>query len=371
MRPATALLALSFSGSAWAEESARFERVAVVIGIDQPTDDVPRLERAEESVLELADTLSGSAGYPKVITLVGEAATAAGVEAALGSGLGQTSDDGTLLVVYVGHGAGGDYGEPALLTAGAVLSDPVGTGLSVDALSAALRPRTAEQSIVVILDAAHEGGVGGVALIGPAAVDWPSLPEWGLAVTTKAAGTAGREGVLVSSMRAGIAGSADANTDGHVTISELSRFIDSRVGAGGDLALERGGAVAANLIVSDVSTAPAPAPAPAPVPVSIPVSTPTRDPGPDPVFKLKPVAVAVGAVGAAAVITSLTMYLAKKNGCEDIDGQLTCGDDAGYRQFRTTQHALGWVGGGLVLAGVGVQFIPAPQGAMVGVVGSF
>ena len=48
---------------------------------------------------------------------------------------------GSLLFVYVGHGAGGDYGEPALLTVGATVEDPSGSGLSLERLAAALVPR--------------------------------------------------------------------------------------------------------------------------------------------------------------------------------------------------------------------------------------
>jgi hypothetical protein len=367
MRNAAAIIAALISGSVHAAPTAQAERVAVVIGVGQPGPAVPALETAEQDALQLANSLLGDAGYASVSTVIGLEATAEAITRTLKAAVEATADDGTLLVVYVGQGAGGDYGDPALLSTGASTANLVETGISIAAFAAAVRPRTPEQSVVVILDAAHAGGVDGVALIGPSALDWPSIPDWGLAVTTKATGTFGPPGVLVPALHDGLAGAADHNHDGHVTISELSSFVDARVGTVDGLRLDRNGAVAANLVVSGATQAqPEPTVAvPAPGPV------PRPEPQADPVFKLKPVAVTVAAVGAGAAVASLVMYFAKLNGCEDIDGKTTCGDDAGYRSFRTTQYTLGIVGGGLVLTGVGLQFVPSPSGVTVGVGGTF
>lgn len=147
MRLATALIALFISGAASADEPVRFEHVAVVVGPSQPLAELPRLEQAERG-------------------------------AVVKDGLEVTADDGTFLVVNGGHGAGGDCGEPALLTSGVAWSDPVGTGLSVDAL------------------------------IGPSAADWPELLEWEPTVTTTAIGTAGRAGGLLPAVQAALGGAA-------------------------------------------------------------------------------------------------------------------------------------------------------------------
>ena len=132
-----------------------------------------------------------------------------------------------------------------------------------------------------------------------------------------------------------------------MTTSERSRFVDARAEPDGGLTLRCRGAVAASLAVGLTSSVLTPVAAPVdgtlPLPAAVSPSVGTADS----VFELKPVAVGVAGVS-----------------------DLTCGDDAGYRDFRAPPHALGWVGGGLVLAGVGVQFIPAPKGVMVGVVGS-
>ena len=128
-----------------------------------------------------------------------------------------------------------------------------------------------------------------------------------------------------------------------MTTSERSRFVDARAEPDGGLTLRCRGAVGASLAVGLTSSVAAPVDGTLPLPAAVSPSVGTADS----VFELKPVAVGVAGVS-----------------------DLTCGDDAGYRDFRAPPHALGWVGGGLVLAGVGVQFIPAPKGVMVGVVGS-
>ncbi len=367
MRLFVAFFALGF-GVAQASEVEAYGRSAVVIGIAQPQATVPALRSAEDDTLGLAAVLSGAAGYEKVSILIGAQASASAILVAVTEAVAATADDGTLLLVFVGHGAGGDYGEPALLTAGASVAQAEETGLSIGALASAARPRTPEQSVVIIIDAAHGGDVDGVALIGPSASDWPGIPDWGLAVTTKARGTVGAAGRIVPALRDGLAGQADINQDGHVTISELSGFLKRRADAVDGLALERRGAVAANLVMGDASmrvSLPTPLPPVSVVPIPPPSLEPASPAG------LRPLPVTVLAVGIASSLSSAVMYFAKRQGCEDIEGSFTCGDDLEYRRFRSTQHTLGWVGGALVATGVGLQLMPGPKQTTVGIVGTF
>jgi len=287
---------------------------------------------------------------------------------ALKAAVDRTSDSGTLLVVMTSHGAGGDIGEPAFLTHGAKLSDPSRTGLSIDAFASALRPRTADQNIVVVMDVAHDTSVGGVALMGPSASDWPDLPDWGLTVTSKSAGSGGKQGLLIPTLMAALEGEGDRNFDGQVTISELSYYLETHLGGADQDELERDGAVAANLVVGWAGRV-APKPAAA---VTVLDSPSLKEPGKAKgTFQLKPIPVAVASAGAVAGLLSVGMYISKMGECEDSGGKTICGDDEAYRQFRMTQHILGWAGAGLIVTGVGLQLMPTPDGAMVGVVGSF
>jgi len=280
----------------------------------------------------------------------------------------RTSDLGTLLVVVTSRGAGGDIGEPAFLTHGAQLSHPSRTGLSIDAFASALRPRTKEQNIVVVMDASHEASVGGVALVGPSASDWPDLPDWGLTVTSKAAGSGGQEGSLIPALTEALEGQGDHNYDGRVTISELSRYLETRMDGASKDVLERDGAVAANLVVSWAGRVAPETTAPVTVPEDSSATGLKKAKGR---FQLRPVPVAIASAGAVAGLLSIGMYVSKMGECEDSGGKTICGDDDAYRQFRTTQHVLGWTGAGLIVTGVGLQLMPTPDGAMVGVAGSF
>ena len=363
MRPVVTLIMCLLAGTASAAEPAKKARQAIVVAIGTPGSGVPPLERAHADALQLSELLMAKAGYERVSTLIGDRATSGAVSAGIESAVADMTDDGTLLLVVVAHGAGGDFGDPAILTHGATVVDPSGSGLALDSLASALTLRTPDQNIVVIMDTAHDEAVQGVALIGPAASDWPGLPGWGLAVTTKGAGEGGPEGRMLPIISLAMSGEADSDFDGSVTISELSQYLDASMAESEDMTFDRAGAVAANLVLSTSGrTAPPAAMTPA---ARLPSPT-ARKP-----FKLKPVAAGLASAGALAGVISLGMYVAKRGECEDQGGQLVCGDDDAYRRYRTTQVALGWTGAGLFAAGVGFQFMPVSQGAMVGIGGRF
>lgn len=358
MRIAAALIGACISGVATAAE-IQHARVAVVVGIDRPNADVPALKNGEKDAIALAQIFNDSAGYGRVFTLYAGAATADAMLSTASQALAATADDGTLVFVYVGHGAGGDFGEPAFMTAGAQLSDPSGTGLSVERLAEVLRPRTPEQSIVVSLDAAHEGDVDGVALIGPSAEDWPNVPEWGLALTTpNARGLTAEAGRLLPALNEAISGKGDENFDGHVTISELARYVGREMSDGAGSLLHTAGSVAANLTVSDSGQERPVEPVEPVVPDPLLVVPVVADSTP---FRLRPVPVVVVSVGAVSGLASLALYFSRRGDCVEYQGSLRCGEaGTGYEAYRTTQHALGWVSGVLVASGIGMSVLAEP-----------
>ena len=366
MRLTLALFGACFSGVATASEG-QHARVAVVVGIDKPSPDVPALKSGELDAMALAQSLNAKAGYGRVFTLYGSAVTADAMLNAARQALADTADDGTLLFVYVGHGAGGDFDEPAFMTAGAQLSDPSGTGLSIERLAEVLTPRTPNQSIVVSLDAAHEGSVDGVALIGPSAEDWPNVPDWGLALTTpNARGLTAEAGRLVPALNEAISGKGDENYDGHVTISELARYVGREMSDGAGSLLHTAGSVAANLIVSDAGQERPVVPV---VADPLPVAPPVIESNP---FRLRPVPTVLTGLGAASGLASLALYFSRRGECVEYQGTLRCGEaGSDYEGYRTAQHALGWAGGVLVASGVGMQVLAGPTQASVVLGGNF
>lgn len=355
----TAALALGlFSGAAAAEQHAR---VAVVVGLDRPTGRVPALPMGQVQAANLATSLTDTAGYDRVFTLLGDAVTADELLAISVAGLDATAPDGSLLFVYVGHGAGGDYGEPALLTVGATVEDPSGSGLSLERLAAALVPRFETQSVVVALDAAHEGAVDGVALIGPSAEDWPDVPDWGLAITTpNARGRTAEAGRLVPALTEAFEGQADENYDGSVTISELARYVGREMSDGRGSLLNTAGSVDAGLRMSDAGME-RPSEPMGPAVTGSGASTSRSG------WALHPAPVVLGGIGLGAGIASAAMYFNKRADCVEYDNTLRCGEGSEYERYRAAQHALGWSAGVMLATAVGVQVVLGPSS--VGVTG--
>lgn len=328
------------------------DRVAVVVGLDQPSPAIPALVGAEAQALVLSQALTDAAGYGRVFTLVGDAVTADAVIDVVKAGLDATSDRGSLLFVYAGRGAGGDYGEPAFLTHGATVEDPESTGLSVERLAAMLEPRTAQQSVVVVLDAAHDGAVDGVALIGPSADDWPTVPEWGLALTSpNARGRQAEAGRLLPALTEAFSGEADENYDGQVTISEMARFLGRTMSDGGGSLLNTAGSVDAGLKVSDAGRE-----RPPPLLEGSVVAVDAQ-----PTFALQPGPVVVGAIGLGAGIGSVAMYVNKRADCVEATDGLICGFGDDYERYRAIQHALGWSAAVLTATAVGLQVAVSPE----------
>ena len=341
------------SSLAFAEQH---DRVAVVVGLDQPSPEIPALVGAEAHALELAQTLTEAAGYGRVFALVGDSVSADAVIDVVKDGLDSTSDQGSLLFVYVGRGAGGDYGEPAFLTRGATVEDPESTGLSIGRLAATLAPRTAQQSVVVVLDAAHDGAVDGVALIGPSADDWPIVSEWGLALTSpNARGRQAEAGRLLPALTMAFRGEADENYDGQVTISEMSRYLGRQMSDGSGSLLNTAGSVDAGLKMSDAGRERP----------SAPLVDPDHSGGAQQTFALQPGPVVVGAIGLGAGIGSVAMYASKRADCIEAADGLVCGQGQDYERYRAVQHALGWSAVVLTATAVGLQVAVGPRNVSI------
>jgi len=261
--------------------------------------------------------------------------------------------DGVLLFVFLGHGAGGDFGDPALLTHGATMDDPAGTGLNVSELAEALQPASEGQHVLAVVDAVHLGSVDGVALIGPTASGWPSLPTSGMTVITPSvAGLGVGQPGLVPVITRGIVGQADDDGDGRTTLTELFRYTGNELRDTSGSLVDTAGPRTSDRVVGGL-------------------------PGPLPVRTMRPSrtwsSTSTGLIAGGGVVgaMSVVMYLAKRGQCKQQAGALRCGDGATYRRYQVTQHALGWVGGGLVVAGVGLHLIPSSTGLTIQAGGHF
>jgi hypothetical protein len=353
MRFAAVIIGWMACAVALAAVPAEGKRVAVVVALNQPSAAVGPVSNAHEYAAALIERLGSKAGYSDVRALIGPAVTVGTVLETVRSAMRDAGPEGLVFFVFLGHGAGGDFGEPALLTHGASVNDPTGTGLDMAALTKALQPRADKQHVIAVIDAIHLGSIDGVALIGPTASDWPNLPATGMTVITPNIAGLGAGGPdLVPVVTDAIAGAADDDRDARVSLTEMFRYIGitmsdssgSLVDTAGMLNSDRPLAVLAAQKVESQKSASS---------------------------NMNGLSMGLLAGGGAAGVASLVMYMSKRSECTGQSGQLRCGEDAAYKRFQVTQHTLGWVGGGLVVAGMGLSLIPSPTGLMVQVGGRY
>ena len=350
MRVAAMIIACLLPLAASAEEPTSARRVAVVVGLNRPSSAFIGVPKAHESAASLVEVLGSTAGYSDVRALIGPVASASTVMDTVHSAMRDIGEDGFLLFVYVGHGVGGDFGEPALMTHGATVRDPLRTGVDVAELAAALQPSQPGQQVLVVIDAVHVGDVEGVALIGPRASEWPQASA-GLTVVTPHSAAVDTPGPgIVAALTEALSEAADTDSDGHVRMSELFRMMGASLSDQNGPQMDTSGAVSSESVVARVHT---------------------KSVG----KKKKRIwdghSMTLLVVGGALGSTSTSMYAAKRGQCEGEPGDLRCGDGRAYRRYQQTQHALGVVGAGLVLAGVGVHLVPSTSSMTVQVQGSF
>ena len=346
-----------------ARDAQAARRAAVVVGVSA-YDSLPSayaLPSAGNEARALAAYLKGPGGYDRVILLVdAEATRAAVVSALLEKGSADLQPGDTLLFAFVGQGAGGDFGDPALLTVDAHIDDIERTALRVYDLAPRLASRLAGVNFIAILDAAHDGQVDGVALLGPSANDFPATGK-SFALSAGGPGEASTDGLFMPLVLSGLSGEADTNADGEVTAAELYRHLVVAVPGWSEDRVHpaESGNYDRTLVVATVG-----------------VIGDARDPGVagGPVFG-GPVSYALMG-GGAAVIGGAAVYgqLRGRALCDVQPGGADCVDDEhkqAYERTRLMSYVGYGVGGVLVAAGVGVGFVPLDGGAQISLRGQF
>lgn len=223
---ATAGLALA-AGPVGAEEPEG-KRIALVIGVSSyarlPAD--LQLGDARTDAARVAAALEHSAGYDQVRLLTDASATLGNVQSVLQEQVSKEVAWRDLFVVYfVGHGVGGDFGEPRLLFYDTDPDALETTSLTVAALAEQLQRYVPASRYMVVTDAANEGQLNGLALLGPTGNDWPVLGQKSFVLSSAAPRQVVRPGVFAKSFIEAISGAADTNGDGAVTGSELNGYL--------------------------------------------------------------------------------------------------------------------------------------------------
>lgn len=228
----TLLVAASLLGAfalgldGWAQATPK--RYALIIGVSSYPGLPPEaaLPSASGDASRLALALKEQAGFSEVRLLTDSAATHAGIESALRDDLGKIVSERDLLLVYfVGHGIGGDFDDPYLLTFDSDQKSLPGSAWSVADFGRSVERYVAAGSTVLLTDASHTGSVNGIPLLGPAASSWPVMRGTSFVVSATQLRQPGAEGVLAHHVMDALGGGADFSDDGQVTSSELMRYL--------------------------------------------------------------------------------------------------------------------------------------------------
>jgi len=229
MISAVSCLALAVASSAVAQTP---RRAAVVVGIEAYAHlgQEYRVQGARDDAMRVAEALEARGGFGHVRLLTDASATRSAIESLLNDGLGLGPDD-LFLLYFVGHGIGGDFAEPRLLTYD---FDPVIVEQSswpLADLAAALQAGVQAGSLLVITDASHTGTLEGVALMGPTPDQWPAFDRPSMVVSASGPREPAHPGALAQAFAGAISGRADSSADGVVTSGELYRHLVGSVPA--------------------------------------------------------------------------------------------------------------------------------------------
>lgn len=203
-------------------------RIALVIGISsyeklpaELTKETPRADAAK-----VAAMLEQGGGFDRVRLLTDASATRANIEAVLKEQVAkEVGPDDLFLFYFVGHGMGADIGDPRLLTYDADPDALDTSSFAVKQFAGQLQTWVPASRYVVITDAAFDGQVNGLALLGPTGNDWPSMGAHSFVMSSAAPRQTAGTGVFARAFVEGMGGRADANSDLVITGSELNNWL--------------------------------------------------------------------------------------------------------------------------------------------------
>lgn len=216
-------LLLTLVGPAAAEAP---RRTAVVVGIEAYAhlDQQHRVQGARDDAMRVAEALETRGGFQHVRLLTDASATRTAIESLFADSLGLGPQD-LFLLYFVGHGIGGDFGEPHLLTYDSDPDTVERSAWPVAELAASISGGTKAGSIVVITDTSHGGSLENLALMGPSPEQWPAFDRPSMVISASGPREPAVAGALAQAFAGAISGRADSSADGVVTTGELYRHL--------------------------------------------------------------------------------------------------------------------------------------------------
>ncbi len=212
--------------------------VAVVIGLSSYQDlpDAVELDFARSDAAVVHKQLKAKANYTHTFLVTDGEATKENVRELLRQDVAQlVGPDDVFLLYIVGHGVGADLDEPVLLTYDSSLADAASSGFELNEFVADLSTWAQAGTMLVVTDVIHRNQLDGVYFFGPAANQWPDFSVNAAVISSSQADSPATDGAFGTVFADAVAGAADANKDGHVTLGELEDYLVNRVAPSGQI----------------------------------------------------------------------------------------------------------------------------------------
>ncbi len=379
-KPLALLAALTLPQAALADGG---KHVALVVGVGEyaylPAE--LHLEHARADAEAVAAALRDHAGF-EVMELKDGFATRQALESFLVDSLpSMVGPEDTLLIYIEAHGMGADFDDPYVLTYDARPDDVQSTAMSIADLGQRVRAAVDVKALVLLTDTAHEGELGGLALLGPNAKSWPDLPENTVILSASSPREPSIEGLFAPIVVRAFEGEADRSGDGQLTASELHRFIIDQVPEAAEDKVHpaEAGDYAAGLVICSVT--PPVAPEPTPLVQQDPAPLPVQPaPAEDDSGRKRRWAVAAPALGLSAIMAGGSVFAySKGRPYKDVvfhkvdvpDGEDYATIYNRYHRWYTINRGLGLAAGVLAVTGGFFAVVPVQDGATVGIAFDF
>lgn len=266
MKPAlTALLALGLALPAMAQDDpAPVQRppdsrnyVAVVIGLSSYASlpDEVELDFGRSDAAMVAKTLREDARFDEVFLLGDGEAKKEQVEELLRTQVAQLVGPNDVFILYfAGHGIGADLDLPVLLAHDSTLENGQEDGLELQRFARDLQTWTRAGTALIVTDAIHRNQLDGIYFYGPAADQWPRMPQGTMIISSSQKETPATDGAFGKVFAQGLGGQADSNRDQLVTASELFTYLVNSLSPSGQIPVASGDFESTMVLAQDVTS---------------------------------------------------------------------------------------------------------------------
>ena len=230
--------------------------VAVVIGLSSYKNlpDEVELDFARSDAAVVAKQLREHANFNHVYLLADGEATRENVLQTLRTKVAQVVGPEDVFVLYfVGHGIGAQVGSPYLLIHDSTLEGAEQDALAIPQFAQDLQTWTPAGTALIVTDAIHRNQLDGFYFYGPAADEWPQMPQNTMILSSSASQIAAKDGQFGTVFAEGIGGNADMNRDKMVTASELFTFLINRLSPNGQIPVASGSFDGNMVLAQDVT----------------------------------------------------------------------------------------------------------------------